>query len=309
MDKRKVMSKARLTKPKIEVSKTLLDQLSSDSFNRIAKVHQPQDQLKKSITPTPSRTPKPKSILNKRPSDTPKLKIEDLDVKRRSVPNTQDNLEAYYSTYIKALTTKLDKHKKRNQELEEDLKQMELSFKLEEGNLKKEIDRLNLDAKKIRREKSDQETMLMEENFRIRKEYEEYKIMMNQGLNEIIPLVQAASEKCSPELDEIFCEITKKIFEISVKEEESYGPRLSLKDTASFSNVVVVDVYSPKAAVQSCFKEAIVLYSHKSENVEELELKVGDRVTVFNSDDVNEWWIGKVRDDIGKFPRNCVMLD
>ena len=301
-------SKSRLTKQKTEATKTLLDQISSDSFNRISKVHQPHDQLKKIVTPTPSRTPKPKSLLNKHPPDTPNPKIEVFDVKRRSVPNTQDTHEAYYSSYIKTLTEKLGKHKKRSEELEEDLKQMEITFKFEEGNLKKEIDRLNIEVKNTKREKSDKETILMEENFRIRKEYEEYKIIMNQALNEIIPLVQTASEKCSPDLDDILCEVTKKIFEISVREEESYGTRLSLKDTASFSNATVV-TYSPKEAMKSGFKQAIVLYSHTSENEEELELKVGDRVTVFNSDDVSEWWIGKVRDDIGKFPRNCVMLD
>ena len=32
-------------------------------------------------------------------------------------------------------------------------------------------------------------------------------------------------------------------------------------------------------------------------------------IFVFNSDDLNGWWTGKVGDRVGKFPRSCVMLD
>lgn len=309
MEKRKALSKGRLYKSKVDINKTLLDQLSSDSFNRISKIHHPND-LKKSSTPTPSRTPKPKNILNKRPSETPKLKIDDLEVKRRSVPNTQENLESYYSSYIKALTTKLEKHKKKNEELEEDLKQMELGFKLEENNLKKDLDRLNTELKKVKNDKFEQETSLMEENFRIRKDFEEYKAITSQLLTDIIPLIQIASEKdLSTEIEQLCNEVSRRIFEVSAKEhQENAAPRLTLKDTASFSNEVVV-VNSPRAVLPSFFKEAIVLYSYVPEGIEELELKVGDRVTVFNSDESNAWWTGKIGENYGKFPRKCVMLD
>ena len=297
MEKRKTLSKGRLIKSKLDISKVNIEHIPYDSLNRISKIHHAQEQGKKSITPTPSRLSKQKNILNKRTSDTPKLKIDDLEIKRRSVPNTQENLEAYYTSYIKALSAKLEKNKIRNTEIEEELKQMELGYKIEEGNMRKEIDRLNIEIKKIKREKIEQETSLMEENFRIRREHEDYKTLVNQSLNEIIP-----------DLDNIFNDIIKKMLDISIKEQESIGSRLSLKDTASFSNTAP-EIDSPRAVITNCFKEAIVLYSHKPENLDEIELNVGDRVNVFNSDELNEWWTGKVSDKIGKFPRNCVMLD
>ena len=308
MEKRKAFSKGRLVKSKIDVTKMNFEQLSSESVTRNNKTPQGSEQMKKSITPTPSRLTKPKNILNKRTSDTPKLKIEELEIKRRSVPNTQENLESYYSSYIKALTVKLDKHKNKNTILEEELKQIELGFKLEENNMKKEIERLSLELKKFKKEKLEQETSLMEENFRIRREFEDFKSSINQAINEIIPLIQIVSEKNNPELDGVFNDVMKKIFEISVKEQDHSAPRLSLKDTASFSSAVS-DVYSPKTESKGVFKEAIALFSYKPENLDEIELNVGDRVIVFNSDEANGLWTGKVSDKVGKFPRNCVMLD
>jgi len=38
-------------------------------------------------------------------------------------------------------------------------------------------------------------------------------------------------------------------------------------------------------------------------------LKIGDVVTILNSDDHNIWWLGKIENKIGVFPRQHVMLD
>ena len=302
MEKRKLLSKGRLLKTKIDASKAQLDQISSDQLLKLSKV---TENPKKSSTP--SRLSKPKNILNKRTSETPKFKLEDLELKRKSIPSTEENLESYYNSYIKALIVKLDKHKTRNTEIEEEIKSIEMNFKLEENNLRKEIEKLNFELKKLRKEKTEQESNLMEENFRLRRTHESFKSSVSSVMNEIIALVTAASEKNNGN-EEVFIEITKKIYDVSVIEQENSVTRLSLKDTASFSNAVAEN-YSPKGEVRTGFKEAIVLYSHTPFSCEEIELNVGDRVFVFNSDDLNGWWTGKVGDRVGKFPRSCVMLD
>lgn len=55
--------------------------------------------------------------------------------------------------------------------------------------------------------------------------------------------------------------------------------------------------------------QAIALYNYTPMSHGELKLKSGDRVVVLNSDENNNWWLGRMGDKIGMFPRNCVMLD
>lgn len=299
MDKRKTVSKGRLIKAKVDLTKLITPH--TDSASRLIKIN--LDPGKKTVTPTQSRISKSKSILNKRTSETPKPKIEDFDQKRKSSPNTQENLEAYYSSYIKALASKLDKHKLQNQETEEELKQMEQNFQLEETSLKNDIEKLMAENKKLKKEKFQQEAELMEENFKVRKEFEEFKLMISGTVNEITTILQGVNLNT---WENVKHDIIKALGELSNVEDKE-GVRASLKGTASFSNVAH-DVYSPKAVNRTTYKEAIVMFPFEAEASDQICLSVGDRVLVLKNDD-GAWWVGKVADKVGKFPKKCVMLD
>jgi predicted RNase H-like nuclease (RuvC/YqgF family) len=305
MEKKKIISKSRFVKSKPDPTKSTIDQVSSDSLLKNPKL--PQDSLKKSITPAPSRI-KSKSILNKRTSDTPKLKIEDMEIKRKSNPNTQEGIESYYSSYIKTLTSKLEKHKTRSQDLEEEIKRMEMTFRQEEIIMKKEIEKLNFELKKIRNEKIEQENGLMEENFKLRRDLEDFKNYVSGFLNDISVLLQETNEKNLYDVNFAVSEISKKVLGMSAVIQDALGVRTSLKNTASFNNATG-EIASPRMELQNSFKEAIVLHPHEPKSSEEIQLNVGDRVVVYNSDELSPWWIGKIKESIGKFPRNCVMLD
>lgn len=320
MEKRKVLSKGRLVKNKPDLNKSTLETLHTDSLVKLTKTNLVQDISKKSITPTPTRNVKSKNILSKRTSDTPRPKPEDLESKRKIAQGSQDNLEAYYTNYIKTLTAKLDKHKSHNEEMEEELKQMEISFKLEENNLKKEVEKLSIEVKKVKKEKAQQEMELMEENFRLRRNHEEFKCAVQQLFIEISAVFVGFENKSAEELGKDASEVLRKINDMQILQEEPQLTRLSLKDTASFSTAV--NEGSPNAENEEVgverdyeddqrktFKEAIVLHSHSPKNEEELRLIPGDRVAVFDSGDEKLWWTGKVGERFGKFPRGCVMLD
>ncbi|OMJ70035.1 hypothetical protein SteCoe_32098 [Stentor coeruleus] len=320
MEKRKVLSKGRLIKNKPDLNKSTLETLHTDSLIKLTKSNLVQDTSKKSITPTPSRNVKTKTILSKRTSDTPKPKPEDLESKRKITQGSQDNLETYYTNYIKTLTAKLDKYKSHNEEMESDLKQMEISFKLEENNLKKEVEKLSLEVKKVKKEKAQQEMDLMEENFKLRRNHEEFKSAVQQLLVEISAVFIGFESKSSEDLGKDASEVLKKINDMQMMQEEPQVTRLSLKDTASFSSAInestsiveneKVDYGKDYEDDQrNTFKEAIVLHSHSPKNEEELRLIPGDRVVVFDSDEERLWWTGKVGERFGKFPRGCVMLD
>lgn len=270
----------------------------TESASKLIKIN--LDQSKKPITPTQSRIIKSKNILNKRTSETPK---PDFDQKRKSTANAHESLETYYSSYIKALASKLDKHKSQNQETEEELKQMEQTFQLEESTLKKDIEKLVAENKRLKKDRVQQETELMEENFRVRKDFEEFKLTVSGTVNEILGVLQGVNGENWGDAKE---EIARSLGELGVVEEKE-NVRGSLKGTASFSNVVH-EVDSPKAVRNAGFKEVIVMFPYQAEGSDEISLEVGDRVLVFRNDE-GPWWMGKVGDKVGKFPKKCVMFD
>lgn len=299
MDKRKALTKSRLGKSKLGLTK----EGHSESTSKLTKVNL-SDPLKKNSTPNQARLSKSKNILNKRTSETPKPKIEDFELKRRSVPSTQENIENYYSSYIKALSVKLEKHTKNNEYMEEELKQMQQNFELEENTMKKDMEKVLIDNKKVKKEKTQLESELMEENFKLRRDFEDYKLSVAGVVNDVIAVVNSFDGQTWDQMAE---DVIKKIMDLPVVE-ETQNVRASLKGTASFSNVAL-EVFSPKGNHSTGLKEAIVLYPFKAASKDEIDLEVGDRVVVFGSDDESTWWVGKVRDCIGKFPKNCVMLD
>jgi hypothetical protein len=298
MDKRKSLPKNRLVKAKSGISK----EGHSESTSKLIKIGI-SDSIKKSLPSSQTRLNKGKNILNKRTSETPKPKLDDFEVKRRSVPSNQENLENYYTSYIKALSEKLEKHKKMNEEMEEELKNMQENLCLEENNLKEEMEKLLSENKKAKKEKISLENELLEENLRVRREFEDFKLGIAGVVNDVVGLVQGFDGNW----DKLSEDVSKKIADL-VSADEGQGVRGSLKGTASFSNFAS-EVFSPKNSNNAGFKEAIVLYPFVASHEEEISLDVGDRVVLFANDHESTWWVGKILEKVGRFPKNCVMLD
>ena len=301
MEKRKALSKGRIIKSKLDLKKNVAEDIHSHSASRLTKLTQLNDLTKKNASPLGQRILKNKGILNKRSAETPKPKLEDFDQKLSSA---QEQNETQFVSFINSLMEKITKQKSRRQELEDKLKSLEHEFRLNEAAMKKEYENLVLDNRKIRKEKMIQEGKIMEENFLIRKEFEECKIQVNGKVNEIITLLKSPPPK---DVSAAIEELIGKVAEIIPPEGTLIG-KLELKDTASFS-YIEPEVVTPPAAVSNGFMEVIALHSHVPDSPEEIGLSPGDRVLVFNNDEGNGWWIGKVRDEIGKFPKTCVMLD
>lgn len=300
MEKRKAISKGRLTKSKPEAKKLSPEDIQSNSTSRLTKLTQLPDPSKKSPSPLSQKILKAKVTLSKRSAETPKPKLEDPDNQN----SAQEQTETQSVPIINSLIEKISKQKSISQQLEDKLKNLEQEFRLNEASNKKEFENLVLDNRKIRKEKMIQEGKIMEENFLIRKEFEECKIHVKAKVDEVIGFLKRSQTKDTRAAVE---ELIGKLGEIVPSEGTLIG-KLDLRGTASFSHFEP-EVVTPPSAVSNGFMEAIALHSHIADSSEEITLSPGDRVMVFSSDEVNGWWIGKVRDEIGRFPKTCVMLD
>lgn len=301
MEKRKALSKQRLVKSKLDFKKVNIEENHSHSASRLAKANQVYDIVKKNVTPTGQKLTKSKQNTAKSLLDTPKLKPEIFD---RKFLLAQEPNDSNYMNLVSSFMEKIIQQKTRRQELEEKLKILEMGYRNRELDMRKELEQLQVENKNLKREKIKQENKIMEENFLIRREHDDMKLQLSTKITEIISLLQASS---NTKYKEVSQEVQEKLLDL-VPMEESQSFKLDLRDTASFS-YMEPEVISPPAAVSNGFLEAITLYPHIANTPEEISLSAGDRVLVFNNDEDSGWWIGKVGDDIGKFPKICVMLD
>lgn len=301
MEKRKALTKARLVKSKLDFKKVSLEESHSNSTSRLTRPTQVVEVVKRNVTPTGQKSVKAKQSAGKRLLDTPKLKPENLDRKFLLVQDTSDS---NYMNVVSSFMEKIIQQKARRQELEEKLKIIELGFRNKELGMKKEMDQLMVENKCLKREKIQQENRIMEENFLIRREHDSMKLMVNSKISEILTLLQTNDNQ---KFKQVVQEVQEKLSDL-VPVEESQTFKIELKDTASFSYMEPEIITTP-AAISNGFMEAIAMHPHVAESPEEINLSAGDRVLVFNNDEGNGWWIGKVGEDIGKFPKTCVMLD
>lgn len=301
MEKRKALSKQRLVKSKLDFKKVNIEETHSHSASRLAKANQVYDIVKKNATPTGQKLLKSKQSTAKSLLDTPKLKPEIFDRKFLLVQEPNDS---NYMNLVSSFMEKIIQQKARRQELEEKLKILEMGYRNKEVGMRKEFEQLQAENKVLKREKIQQENRIMEENFLIRREHEDMKSQLNTKISEIISLLQSS---VNTKFKEVSQEVQEKLLDLSPME-ESQPFKLDFKDTASFS-YMEPEVITPPAAISNGFMEAIALHPHLADSPDEINLSAGDRVLVFNNDEDTNWWIGKVGEDIGKFPKTCVMLD
>ena len=317
-DKKKVLGKGKIKVKdypmvkKLELPKCSNESFSTDDFG-IKKIKSPKlngaqsssDIGKRCVTPSPSGVSK-RRFFNKRTSETPRR--EDFENKKKSVPNFQENSESY-DVYIKALGSKLAKYKQKNFEVEEEIKQMEIRFKLEECNMRGEIEKLNNEIKKIKNDHFEEIASLNQEILRLRRENEENRLSYKMNSSQISEILESFPNPSVKERIEL---VLSEIFESFQETEPAQlksSPNLMVSNcTASFNNIPM-EVQSSREFIKSTQTQAIVLYDYNPTSHGELRLRSGDRVTILNSDENNGWWLGRIADKIGMFPRNCVMLD
>lgn len=316
-DKKKVLGKGKLKQKdpplikKLELPKYAMENLVSDEYN-IKKFKSPKilttqansEPIKNSITPTPLSTAK-RRFFNKRISETPKLSKDGSESKRKSLQNLHENNEMF----LRSLGTKLNKYKQKNCELEEKLKNMESRFRLEEYSLRGEIEKLTFDLKKQKLESTEREAALHQEILRLRRENEENKVSYKFQISQVFSLIDSHLDSATKEkIESLFNDFTIKSDEIGNHDPNILVQISPTNCTASFNNMPN-ELMSSREIIKSSLVQAIVLYDYTPASQGELRLKSGDRIVILNSDENNGWWLGRIGDKIGMFPRNCVMLD
>jgi Variant SH3 domain len=316
-DKKKVLGKGKPKQKdypvikKLELPKYSNEVLASDEYSlkkfkspKINGAQSSSEFTKKSPTPTLSSFAK-RRFFNKRVSETPSIPRDDYEIKRKSLYNTQESNETY-ELYIKNLSAKLDKYKKKTFAMEEEIKEIETRFKSEENSMKDEIEKLNLEIKKNKSEYYDHQTILNEEILKLRRENEENKILYKMHMNQIAEIVESSSDSdVKNKVEAILNEIESKFEESSNEPDDSALPS---NHTASFKDMLE-HLHSSREQIKPSQVQAIVLYNYSPSSHGELKLKSGDRITILNADENNGWWLGRIGEKIGMFPRNCVMLD
>ncbi|OMJ83328.1 hypothetical protein SteCoe_15791 [Stentor coeruleus] len=312
-DKKKVLGKGKLKQKepslikKQELGKYPIENLASDEYiikkfksPKILTTQQNPDPNKKPGTPTPLSAPKSKFFI-KRISETPKPSKDDYDNKRKSF----SNIPEYGDVLIQNLGLKLSKYKQKNFELEEKLKQMEARFRNEENTLRGEIEKLNFNLKKLKAESTEREASLHQEIFSLRRDNEEIKITFKFQISQIFSTLESHIDNPIKE------KIESLVNEINLKIDDTVLTDTNNVDnffTGCFSNLPQ-GLSSSREIVSPHQVQAIALYDYTPKSNGELRLVSGDRIVVLNSDESNNWWLGRIGDRIGMFPRNCVMLD
>jgi hypothetical protein len=249
-----------------------------------------QDIQRKSNTPTPQTISK--NQFFQRVSESPHVTTHSSFSKRKSLPNISEISEIY----VKSLHSKLEKYKMKSSALEEEIKDLESKYLNQQNLLQSQIDCLNSELKQQKQKSEDQQIILQQEILKLRKENEESTHIFKTALSSL-PLVLGEHLDVEGK-DKLLSFIN------SLIEKDSNDCFM----TGTFKHLSSLVSTSRENPTQSVV-QAIVLTDYSAQSQGELNLKSGDIVTVLNSDEHNSWWLGRVGEQVGVFPRQHVMLD
>jgi hypothetical protein len=180
--------------------------------------------------------------------------------------------------------------------LEEEIKDLESKYLNQQNLLQSQIDCLNSELKQQKQKSEDQQIILQQEILKLRKENEESTHIFKTALSSL-PLVLGEHLDVEGK-DKLLSFIN------SLIEKDSNDCFM----TGTFKHLSSLVSTSRENPTQSVV-QAIVLTDYSAQSQGELNLKSGDIVTVLNSDEHNSWWLGRVGEQVGVFPRQHVMLD
>jgi hypothetical protein len=249
-----------------------------------------QDVQRKSNTPTPQTISK--NQFFQRISESPHVTAHSSFSKRKSLPNISEISEIY----VKCLHMKLEKYKEKSFSLEEEIKELESKYLNQQHLLQSQIESLNSEIKLQKLKSEEQQIMLQQEILKLRKENEESTQILKNSISTLNPLLSGHLDQEGLEKLSFF------LHHFSEKDHSDYNM------TGTFRHLSSAVSTSRESLVPSSI-QAIVLTDYSAQSQGELNLKSGDFVTILNSDEHNSWWLGKVGDKVGVFPRQHVMLD
>lgn len=291
-EKKKVLGKGKKLKDiagirKIELPRTKQSEDYSKKFRSLKILN--QDFGRKSNTPTPQTNSK--NHFFQRVSESPHITTHSSFSKRKSLPNISEISEIY----VKSLHMKLQKYKEKIFSLEEELKELETKFLGQESELYYQIETLTFELKSSKDKSNDEQILLNQQILNLRKENEDSVQRQNNILAGLYPLL-------AEHLDLEGCE---KLLGYVASFEQKDSENIFTGGFNSLAN----SLRTSRDTLQPSSAQAIVLTEYEPQSQGELNLKLGDVVTILNSDDHNIWWLGKIGNKIGVFPRQHVMLD
>ena len=244
-----------------------------------------------------SYTPSPSHESRYRPdriSETP-YRITDFSNKNNESISKQN-----FDNKILAL-------KQKNNFLKESIKEIESKYKAQILVLKRENEKLIQNSKFMKKEHNETKIKTDEIIFQLENESKSYKKSFESFIKNTSKLIESISPYYSS-LKEDFNKILNPYVSILSAEISTclFTEKSELLTTGQFkgSSGFSDSVHSVNAAT----KEAIVMKNYTPQVHGELELRLGDRITVLKGDE-NFLWLGKVNDRIGLFPSSHVMLD
>ena len=296
-EKKKVLGKGKKFKEIAGIRKCELPRCKNfedenqKKFKSLKILH--QDIQRKSNTPTPQTISK--NQFFQRISDSPHVTAHSSFSKRKSLPNISEISEIY----VKSLHSKLQKYKEKSLNLEEEIKELESKCLNQQSILHSQIDSLTNEIKQQKQKSEDQQIILQQEILKLRKENDESTHKYKSSLLTLPSLL-------SSNLD---LQGTEKLLNfLNTFTEKAQNDQNLYEMTGKFNHISSLVSTSREILAQPAV-QAIVLTDYIGQSQGELNLKSGDYVTILNSDEHNSWWLGRVGEQVGVFPRQHVMLD
>lgn len=291
-EKKKVLGKGKKLKDiagirKIELPRSKPPEDSKQKFRSLKILH--QDFGRKSNTPTPQTNSK--NYFFQRISESPHITTHSSFSKRKSLPNISEISEIY----VKSLHIKLQKYKEKVLSLEEEIKDLESKYLNQELLLHSQIESLTTDLKDLKESSNENEISLQQEILKLRKINENSLQSQKSLLSGLYPLLS----------DHLDIEGSEKLLAYIA----SFDQKESENEYTGGFNTLANSMTSSINTLQPSSVQAIVLIDYEPQSQGELHLKTGEFVTILNSDEHNSWWLGKVDEKIGVFPKQHVMLD
>lgn len=242
-------------------------------------------------------SPSPSQEARIRPDriSEPPSKYDDSYLKRGESRNNQN------------LGKKILNLKSKNAELKESLKLLENKYKGQISGLKRENEKMITNMKIVKKEHAEEKSKLGETIFHLdqdlsyyKNNFEKFVISMYQIIEGKSQSVQVLKDEFNKVLQEKLSFLSPRMTNFIFVEPVEFVSTGQFKSVGNFSD-----------SIGSCkvhTKEAIAMKKYKAQVHGELDLNLGDRVTILKCDD-EHIWLGKIREKVGLFPSSYVMLD
>ncbi|CAG9332736.1 unnamed protein product [Blepharisma stoltei] len=283
---------------------------------------------------TPSSSSENKGVRSLfRRRDMPKY----INILPNSINPRKGSMDTSASHHGKDLATKFSQAKQKNEEMESLIRLMETRHRFEMDNAKKRYDKLAMANKKLSDDKDELEARLNEEILKLRRQNEENLEKLNEFFkcnkdlieslmiekNENVLFLKDSNSIITDEISEDIQKYNKKIEEIckvypKIGRESNIihiknfrrTPSTGETDHALIKTITFRKETSAFNSPSETFvsSQATALFNFTAKEPDELGFNKHDRITIISQND-DGWWIGKIGENIGKFPCSFVLLD